>query len=332
MKRVRGHKLFVVGLVVGLLGLWVNNTSVFHHGTPGATRLVAHRGVHQTFSVDGVERDTCTATRIDPPRHRFIENTLPSMRAAFAAGADVVELDVHLTPDGELAVFHDWTLECRTDARGVTEETPMDQLRAVDVGYGYSADGVTFPLRGQGVGLLPTLDDVFAALPDQHFLVNFKSTRAVEGDAVASRVTSQPAWRSALWGVYGGAPPTERALAQVPGLRGYTKESLAACLGRYALFGWTGVVPDACRGTVVHVPRDLAPLLWGWPHRFTARMREADSVVVLGGAVRAHGTSGIDDSDAFDDAVPVGFDGYVWTNRIEVVGPHARARSAPAAP
>jgi glycerophosphoryl diester phosphodiesterase len=199
----------------------------------------------------------------------------------------------------------------------------MDQLRARDVGYGYSADGVTFPLRGQGVGLLPTLDDVFAALPDQHFLVNSKSTRAVEGDAVAARA-AQRAWRSALWGVYGGAPPTERALAQVPGC--------AAALGRYALFGWTGVVPDACRGTVVHVPRDLAPLLWGWPHRFTARMREADSVVVLGGAVRAHGTSGIDDSDAFDDAVPDDFDGYVWTNRIEVVGPHARARRAPPAP
>ena len=37
------------------------------------------------------------------------------MRAAFDSGADVVELDVHLTPDGKFAVFHDWTLDCRTD-------------------------------------------------------------------------------------------------------------------------------------------------------------------------------------------------------------------------
>jgi glycerophosphoryl diester phosphodiesterase len=323
---VRKRKLVVVGLV--LLAVWLNNTSLFHDGTPGATRLVAHRGVHQTFSIDGVDRDTCTATRIDPPRHRFIENTLPSMQAAFEAGADVVEIDVHLTPDGALAVFHDWTLDCRTNARGVTEATPMDQLRAVDVGHGYSADGVTFPLRGQGIGLMPTLDEVFAAFPNGRFLVNLKSTRAEEGEAVAARVASQPAWRAALWGVYGGGPPTERALARVPHLRGYTKESLARCLAPYVLVGWTGHVPDACRGTVVHLPRDLAPLFWGWPHRFTARLRAVGSVVVLGGAARAHGTSGIDDIAAFDEAVPVGFEGYVWTNRIEIVGPHLRARKA----
>ena len=38
------------------------------------------------------------------------------MRAAFAAGADIVEFDVHPTSDGQFAVFHDWTLDCRTAA------------------------------------------------------------------------------------------------------------------------------------------------------------------------------------------------------------------------
>jgi glycerophosphoryl diester phosphodiesterase len=76
-------------------------------GAEGAPRLIAHRGVHQTFDADGVENDTCTAQRIHPPTHEFIENTIPSMRAAFDAGASVVELDVHLTPDGEFAVMHD---------------------------------------------------------------------------------------------------------------------------------------------------------------------------------------------------------------------------------
>ena len=37
------------------------------------------------------------------------------MRAAFAAGADIVELDIHPTTDGQFAVFHDWTLDCRTE-------------------------------------------------------------------------------------------------------------------------------------------------------------------------------------------------------------------------
>ncbi|OEV24396.1 glycerophosphodiester phosphodiesterase, partial [Streptomyces nanshensis] len=39
------------------------------------------------------------------------ENTLPSFRAAVAAGADAVELDVRLTRDGVPVVLHDRTLE-----------------------------------------------------------------------------------------------------------------------------------------------------------------------------------------------------------------------------
>src|SRR5690606_13316441 len=38
-------------------------------------RLIAHRGVHQTFDRSGIEADTCTAERIFPPTHDFIENT-----------------------------------------------------------------------------------------------------------------------------------------------------------------------------------------------------------------------------------------------------------------
>jgi glycerophosphoryl diester phosphodiesterase len=44
---------------------------------------------------------------MDAPTHGFIENTIPSMQAAVAAGAQVIELDVHLTPDNVFAVFHD---------------------------------------------------------------------------------------------------------------------------------------------------------------------------------------------------------------------------------
>ncbi len=41
----------------------------------------------------------------DPSRP--IENTVPSVRKAFLAGVSVVEVDVQLTSDGEVAVFHD---------------------------------------------------------------------------------------------------------------------------------------------------------------------------------------------------------------------------------
>jgi len=54
------------------------------------------------------------------------------MQAAFAAGADIVEFDIHPTTDGHFAVFHDWTLDWRTDGRGVTRERTLAELKALD--------------------------------------------------------------------------------------------------------------------------------------------------------------------------------------------------------
>ena len=328
MKKIGRIALYVLGgLVVFFIAIVLYNASWFEapHGD-GTIKLLAHRGVHQTFPKAGVENDTCTAERINPPTHDFIENTLPSMEAAFAAGADVVELDVHLTPDKTFAVMHDWTVDCRTEGKGVTEELGIAYLKGLDLGYGYTADGgKTFPLRGKGVGLMPTLDEVLARFPDKRFLINFKSRRAEEGDALAQLIATHPDWRNAIWGSYGGAEPTDRSLDLIDGLKGYTNKSLTKCVLDYELTGWTGIVPDACRNTIVVVPSNLAWAVWGWPHKFTRRMEEAGSTVILLGPLdmKDVGSTGIDSLEDLK-LVPEGFAGYVWTNRIELIGPELR--------
>ena len=155
-----------------------------------------------------LRRDTCTATRIHPPEHAFLENTLPSMRAAFDAGADIVEFDIHPTTDGHFAVFHDWTVDCRTEGHGITREHTLAQLKALDVGYGYTADGgKTYPFRGRGVGMMPSLDEVLDAFLDRRFLINIKSNDPDEGVALAKRLRRLPAERRARLMVYGGDAP-----------------------------------------------------------------------------------------------------------------------------
>ncbi|MFJ3908092.1 MULTISPECIES: glycerophosphodiester phosphodiesterase [Streptomyces] len=52
---------------------------------------------------------TAVGHRGDPYRVR--ENTLPSIRSAFARGADAVEIDVRLTRDGRPVLLHDETLQ-----------------------------------------------------------------------------------------------------------------------------------------------------------------------------------------------------------------------------
>jgi glycerophosphoryl diester phosphodiesterase len=93
----------LIGLVV-LLALW-NGSFWSDYSAP--TTLLAHRGMAQTYHREDLERDTCTATRIYPPEHPYLENTIASMQAAFDAGADIVEFDIHPTTDGQFAVFHD---------------------------------------------------------------------------------------------------------------------------------------------------------------------------------------------------------------------------------
>ena len=328
MRRRRVAIGAVAALVV--LGLWLANASDLAPVDASARpRVLSHRGVHQTYDPRGVGSDTCTAARIRPPRHRYLENTLPSMRAAFAAGAEVVELDVHLTPDRVFAVFHDWRLDCRTNGAGVTERTPWPVLQTLDVAHGYTADGGrSFPLRGSGVGQMPRLEAVFDAFPGRRFLINFKSNRAEEGAALAALLGAYPRYRTQVFGVYGGGPPTGAAMAQAPGLRGYTRASLQRCLVPYLLIGWSGAVPGPCRGQIIAVPENLAWLLWGWPARFEKRMRQVGSDVILVGPLGGEGfTAGLDTPQAVA-RIPRRFTGYVWTNTVETTGPLIRDRRA----
>jgi glycerophosphoryl diester phosphodiesterase len=287
---------------------------------PGRPTLLAHRGIAQRYSTEGLDDQTCTATRMLPPRHAFLENTIPSMRAAFAAGADIVEIDVHPTTDGQFAVFHDWTVDCRTDGHGVTREHSMAQLRRLDLGYGYTADGGrTFPFRGRGVGMMPTLDEVLTAFPDRRFNINVKSNDPEEGRRLAAALGRLPPARRAQLMVYGGDAPIAEVRARLPGVLTVGRRSLITCLLTYEAVGWSGWVPPACRGMAVLTPVNVGPWLWGWPHRYRARMRAAGSEVYILGPWSGGGFSTGVDTPQDIASLPRGWSGGVWTNEIESV-------------
>lgn len=319
----------LAGLAALVFGVWAFNTSLFT-GPPedSATRILSHRGVHQTYSRENLGRDDCTATRMYQPTHNFLENTLGSMEAAFEAGADVVELDVHQTADGYWAVFHDWTLDCRTDGAGETRKASRAELEALDIGYGYTADGgASFPFRGQGVGLMPMLDDVFAAFPEAHFLVNLKSNSTDDGEAFGAYIQARPEWRANIYGFYGGPRAVAGAQAAFASINGFSSQQAKICLKKYVLWGWSGHMPAACRNTQVLIPINYARFLWGWPHKLTARMEAVGSDVVLAGPYGQSrwGSGGIDTPE-MAALVPVNFDGFIWTNKTEEIAPFLENR------
>jgi glycerophosphoryl diester phosphodiesterase len=296
MERLRRVLFVVGGCVLALVAfMFLNNTNLFARRPPAEPVLLAHRGLAQRFDPTDLQGDTCTAERMLPTDHDYLENTIPSMKAAFAVGADVVEIDVHPTKDGQFAVFHDWTLDCRTEGHGVTREHSMADLKTLDVGYGYTADGgKTFPFRGKGEGMMPSLDEVFATFPDRDFLINVKGNDPGEGRLLAAKLAALPADHRDRLMVYGGDVPMTVLRKLVPGLRTLSKASIKDCLLRYLLYGWTGYVPTACRYALIIVPINATPFLWGWPDRFLHRMETVGSRVFVQGDYDGGWSSGVE--------------------------------------
>ena len=64
----------------------------------------------------------------------YPENTLPSFEGAIAMGADMVELDVQLTSDKEVVVFHDEKISRCTNGRGIIADHSLAALKMLDAG------------------------------------------------------------------------------------------------------------------------------------------------------------------------------------------------------
>ncbi len=105
------------------------------------------------------------------------ENTMESFRKGIEMGADAIELDVHLTADGQLAVIHDDTLDRTTDRGGRVAELTMDEIREADAGDGQR---------------VPTLPEVLEWLPSDVGLVIEIKARAA-ADAVVAALHDHPA-------------------------------------------------------------------------------------------------------------------------------------------
>ena len=63
---------------------------------------------------------------------KYPENTMQAFRAAFAAGADGIELDVQLSRDGQLVIIHDETLDRTTTGKGYVKDYTLSELKQLD--------------------------------------------------------------------------------------------------------------------------------------------------------------------------------------------------------
>ncbi len=307
-----------------ILALTVYNASLWAPEPLGSPKLIAHRGIHQQIDrTGGIERDECAATRILPPEHDYFENSIAGIRSAFDAKAQMVEVDVAPTKDGEMVLFHDWTLDCRTNGTGDIRDATLAELKTLDIGHGYSADaGQTFPLRGKGVGLMPTLAEGLLARQGGALMFHFKSKDPAEADLLADILEREGRDPVDLGdGFYGHEAPVGRIRERFPDAWAWTKDEARACSEDYLKIGWTGIVPETCQGRTMIVPTNYQWLVWGWPDRTIARMKAAGTRIIMVGPVGdASAPQGLTEPRQLGE-IPASFNGYVWVEKIEDIGP-----------
>lgn len=115
-------------------------------------------------------------------------STLAAMRAALAAGATALELDVHATLDGHLVCCHDPSVDRTTNGTGMIAEMALEAVKALDNAWWFVPgeevspglpDGA-YPLRGRAPGdpayAIPTLEEVLEAFPGVTLNLDIKRT------------------------------------------------------------------------------------------------------------------------------------------------------------
>jgi glycerophosphoryl diester phosphodiesterase len=112
-----------------------------------------------------------------------LENTMPAFEAALASGADGIELDVRLSQDGEVMVFHDVTLERLAERKERIGDLSAHALAQVVL---------------KRDARIPKLDDVLDLLAGKGRLLNIE----IKGDGgrrfrLATRVSERLRRRSA---------------------------------------------------------------------------------------------------------------------------------------
>ncbi len=84
------------------------------------------------------------------------ENTLAAFRKALELGVDAVEMDLHVTQDGEIIVIHDETLDRTTDGRGSVADLALEEVRRWDAGAKFAPAfrGERIPTLQEAIGLV----------------------------------------------------------------------------------------------------------------------------------------------------------------------------------
>lgn len=195
------------------------------------------------------------------------ENTLAAFDLGLRAGADGLELDVHLSSDGVVVVCHDATLDRTTNATGPVAAWTAVDLARVDAGYRFT-QGDAFPFRGQDIGV-PTLRQVLQRFPETPVIVEMKVDHPEMGRRLAADVAAEGA-AGRVCAAGEGSVSLRAARAALPEMASSASREEV----RWSLYkSWAGCASGAVPFQRFQVPestgliRLVSPRFVRWAHR-----------------------------------------------------------------
>jgi glycerophosphoryl diester phosphodiesterase len=157
------------------------------------------------------------------------ENTLVAFRGGLDSGCTWIETDVHMTRDGHVVCFHDYTLDRTTNGRGRIRDFDLAELRRFDAGYRFTSDGRSYPFRGQGI-TIPTLEEVAALDGGARINLEIKQSQPPMADAL---------WRSIeALGLHDRVLVASADTLLVRAFRNLARGTVASSAGRAEIFAF----------------------------------------------------------------------------------------------
>ena len=101
---------------------------------------------------------------------KYPENTMLAFKKAVEAGACGIELDVHLSKDGELVIIHDELVDRTTDGTGLVKDKTLAELKSL------SASKLYPECENQQI---PTLDEYLAWAADKDIITNIELKNSI---------------------------------------------------------------------------------------------------------------------------------------------------------
>lgn len=120
--------------------------------------------------------------------HLAPEHTMPAFEKSAQLGVDGFEIDIRLTKDEEIIVFHDATIERTTDGFGLVAEMTLEEINAFNHGYQFEDLEGNTPFRDQKIDVV-TLRELLEKYSDMLVNIDIKDAPdTYEGSLMPSKL------------------------------------------------------------------------------------------------------------------------------------------------